>query len=221
MPSTRKLVFANSCYYHVFNRGLDRRDVFTSSREYLHAKKLVSYYSFHKPPVKYSKYVKLHDSRKVQIQESLTQKAVEVIAYCFMPNHFHFLLRQEVEGGVTEFASNFTNSYTKYFNLRHKRLGPLFQGLFKAVYVESDEQLVHLSRYIHLNPVTSHIIQFGDLSTYPWSSYIEYAGNSKQHIASSQIIRSFFKDQSDYVSFCKDQVGYARELKYVQHLTCE
>lgn len=96
-----------------------------------------------------------------------------------MPNHFHLLLQQIRDGGITEFISKLTNSYTRYFNIRNKRIGPLFQGEFKAVHVETDEQLIHLSRYIHLNPIVSYITK--KLESYQWFSYLEYLGRAKTY----------------------------------------
>ena len=76
---------------------------------------------------------------------------MEIICYCLMPNHLHLLLRQLMDGGISKFMSNFANSYTRYFNTKSKRKGPVFEGKFKAKRIETDEQLLHLSRHIHLN----------------------------------------------------------------------
>ena len=84
-----------------------------------------------------------------------------------MPNHFHLLLKQTIDNGISHFLSKFTNSYTKYFNTKYNRVGPVFQGVFKSVHIESDEQLMHLSRYIHLNPVVSAVVEKQNLLSYP------------------------------------------------------
>jgi len=80
---------------------------------------------------------------------------IELIAYCLMPNHFHFLLRQANKDGIDKFIKSLSTRYTMYFNKKHKRVGKLYQGVYKAVLVESESQLLHLSRYIHLNPKKS------------------------------------------------------------------
>lgn len=90
--------------------------------------------------------------------QSLPQH-LEIISYCLMPNHFHLLVKQVIDHGIVKCLNNFSNSYTRYFNIRHDRVGPLFQGRFKAVRIETDEQLLQVSRYIHLNPVASSLIE--------------------------------------------------------------
>ena len=146
MPTNRKIVFANNQFYHLFNRGVERRPVFTNKREFLRAVDLVNFYRFNKPPLRYSKYLVLGEDLRQNFLAGLKEKAVEIIAFCLMSNHFHFLVRQVQDSGTSKFMANFMNSYTKYFNANYQRVGPLFQGAFKAVHIESDEQLLHLSR---------------------------------------------------------------------------
>ena len=135
-----------------------------------------------------------------------------------MPNHFHFLLKQTAEEGIAKFMSNFQNSYTRYFNTRHNRVGPLFQGPFRAVRVETDEQLLHLSRYIHLNPYSSFVVKnIKDLEEYQWSSFKEYLGKEKG-FCQKEIVMSFFKNPQDYRKFVFDQADYQRELQKIKHL---
>ena len=100
---------------------------------------------------------------------------VDIGAYCLMPNHFHILLQQLQDNGISTFVRKLLNSYTRYFNTKNERIGPLFQGQFKAVRVESDEQLLHLTRYIHLNPLVGYVVK--DLRNFEWSSYLDYIKN--------------------------------------------
>lgn len=143
------------------------------------------------------------------------KKIVEIICYCLMPNHFHFLLKQVREGGITEFISKISNSYTKYYNIKNNRVGPLLQGDFKAVHVESDEQLIHLSRYIHLNPLVGYVTK--DLEIYRWSSYREYIGLDNSEICAKDIILGQFKSLDDYKQFVLDQEDYAKNLEMIKH----
>ena len=143
------------------------------------------------------------------------KRIVDIICYCLMPNHFHFLLRQNKEGGITEFISKISNSYTKYFNTKNERVGPLLQGEFQSVHIESNEQLLHLSRYIHLNPLIGYVTK--DLRTYKWSSYAQYLGLTNSNVCSKDIILEQFKSTDDYESFVLDQVSYARELDIIKH----
>lgn len=143
------------------------------------------------------------------------QSITDIICFCLMPNHFHFLLKQNRENGIVEFISKITNSYTKYFNMKNKRFGPLFQGRFKAVHIDSNEQLIHLSRYIHLNPLVSYVTK--DLESYPWSSYPEYLGKSDNEFCQKKIILEQFPQPSDYKKFVSDQEDYGKELEKIKH----
>lgn len=222
MPTNRKIAFANNYYYHVFNRGIDRREVFTDKREFLRAVETLKYYRFSSLKIKLSRFLKLTEEEKSKLLSKLAEnKLVEIISFCLMPNHFHFLLKQLQDNGISKFLANFTNSYTKYFNTKHERNGPLFQGLFKAVFVETDEQLVHLSRYIHLNPSTSSIIEIDNLKDYQWSSFSEYLNLIKGEICATEEILGFFKNAKTYEKFVFDQASYAKELHKIKHLVLE
>lgn len=116
--------------------------------------------------------------------------------------------------------SNFQNSYAKYFNIRTGRTGTLFQPMFQAVRIESDEQLIHVSRYIHLNPVTAFLAIPEKIREYKWSSYIEYLGGGQSSIK-KEVILNYFKSTQSYEKFVLDQVGYQRELDKIKHLVLE
>jgi len=143
------------------------------------------------------------------------EQIVDIVSYCLMPNHFHFLLKQNEDNGIMNFIRKSTNSYAKYFNIKRKRKGPLFEGKFKAVRVESNEQLLHLTRYIHLNPLIGYVTD--NLNIYRWSSYPEYLGNSELQICSKDIILDQFKSPKDYEGFVLDHVDYAKELDQIKH----
>lgn len=222
MPTNRKLVFTNNYYYHIFNRGVDRREVFTDKREYIRAVETLKYYQFSSQKIKLSRFLSLPENDKLKYLATNSQdKLVEIIAYCFMPNHFHFLLKQVTKGGISKFTANFSNSYTKYFNTKHERTGHLFQGLFKAVLVETDEQLLQLSRYIHLNPSTSSIVEINKLEKYLWSSLREYLKLHQIPICETQDVLGFFKQINQYRAFVFDQALYAKELHRIKHLVIE
>lgn len=220
MPSNRNIVFANGQYYHVFNRGVEKRPTFTTKYEYIRAKDTINLYRFGDLPIRYSKYLALNKEKKEKFLAELNenQLQIEIIAYCLMPNHFHFLLKQRRDNGVVKFVAKFTNSYTKYFNTKHERVGPLFQGVFKAVHVEDDEQLLHLSRYIHLNPVMGNIIKNEELRNYPWTSYQNYLNLVDNKMVSTEEIRSFFKTPMDYEKFVMNEADYQKQLRLIDYL---
>src|SRR3989304_848672 len=137
--------------YHIFNRGVEKREIFLDRLDYQRFINVTWYYTV--PEVsKYSLSSSTSGNTPRGWKTGGVRKKVEIICYCLMPNHYHFLLRQEETSGVSSFISLIQNSYTRYFNTKYKRIGPLFQGPFKAVRVETEEQLLHLSRYHNLNP---------------------------------------------------------------------
>lgn len=223
MPTNRKVVFANGEYYHIFNRGVEKRPTFTTKREFERAIDSINFYRFGELPIRYSKYLVLDREKKAEFLKNLdlTNLQVEIIAFCIMGNHFHILLKQLKDGGIAKFMAKFTNSYTKYFNTKHQRVGPLFQGVFKAVHIETDEQLLHLSRYIHLNPVTSFRVKFEDLDSYMWSSYPEYLGLVNRGIVNPTVVLDFFQKRSDYQKFVLDFADYQKQIQLIEHLIIE
>lgn len=143
------------------------------------------------------------------------KKIVDIVCYCLMPNHFHILLRQKRDGGITEFTSKLSNSYTKYINIKNNRVGPLFQGNFKAVHVETNEQLLHISRYIHLNPLVSYVAR--DLDNYKWSSYPEFVSFIGSEVCDKKIILDQFKSPEEYKRFVLNQADYGKNLEVIKH----
>lgn len=223
MSTQRGLVFSNDGYYHVFNRGIERRSVFLNKREYTRAVDLLTFYQYNTIPVRYSRFIELPAEKQQYYNDEMVAsgKSVQVVAYCLMPNHFHFLLRQSRAKGIATYVSNIQNAYTKYFNTKHERVGPLFQGVFKAVYVETDEQLLHLTRYIHLNPVASSLIMKEQLDTYSWSSYPTYLGEVGNSLIDTVTIKVILSLVPKYKDFVLDQVEYAKKLEKIKHMTLE
>lgn len=205
----RSIPFVTEQVYHVYNRGSEKRTIFEDRRDCQRFLKTLTYYQLEGPKPKLSHFFKYQNFKPNQ-----AQKLVEILSFCLMPNHFHLLLKQLKDGGITNMVTHLSLSYTKYYNTKYSRIGPLFQGTFKAVLIESDEQLIHVSRYIHLNPLVSFLTK--SLEQYEWSSYQEYL-MGKDGICSKEQILSFFKSPKDYESFIKDQAGYALELEFIKH----
>ncbi|MCR4305988.1 MAG: transposase [Candidatus Daviesbacteria bacterium] len=223
MATIRKLVFRDGEIYHVFNRGMDRRTTFTEKREFERMQKLIRFYRHKDIPIRFSKVIQQPEDTREKILGALYQgeKVVDILSYCLMPNHFHFLLKQKTEKGIPSFISNITNAYTKYFNTKHERTGPLLEGVFKAVHIESDEQLVHVSRYIHLNPVVSGVIAENELENYQWASYPEYLSLSNMEISQKDLILDMFKTVKVYREFVNNQIDYGKQLEVIKHLILE
>lgn len=210
----RIIPFISGEFYHLYNRGLEKRDIFTQSRDYSHFIQTFLYYQIQNPKPKFSTF-----RRNKIFPVDHSKKIVEIIGYCLMPNHFHLLVKQLKEGGISEFMRRFILSYIKFRNLKYNHQGPLFNGSFKAVLIESDEQLIHTSRYIHLNPLVSLLVK--DLDLYPWSSYEEYIGLNSNNQVSKDEVLNFFKSPQDYQKFVLDQADYGRTLELLKHKIIE
>lgn len=213
--SYHQAVFVNGQFYHVFNRGVEKRTTFIDRRDYNRFVDSLNYYSAKDQHVRFS-----FRSRMAADDKNVSTGPLfaEIIVYCLMPNHFHLLLKQVNDNGITMFLSKLSNSYTKYFNTRYGRIGPLFQGSFKAVRIESDEQLLHVSRYIHLNPLMDYLTK--DIQNYSHSSYSEYLGIRKGFCHKNYIMDNFISTKA-YEKFVLDQEDYGRLIKLLGRATHE
>lgn len=209
MPQ-RRIILATGETYHIFNRSLHQAPLFMDKREFTVFLAAMNYYRQLKPPIKFSLYRQQPHKYKVDFKEVL----VKIIAYCLMPDHYHFILTQLEEGGIRAFIHRLTTSYSCYLNLRHKQKGAVFESRFKAIRVTTQKQLVHLSRYIHLNPVTSYLVE--DPINYNYSSYKIYLKKEKSDFIDFSNVMDFFPQ--DYKQFVLNQKDYQRELKRIKCL---
>ena len=217
----RKFVLATNETYHIYNRSVARESIF-SSAIYLRKIVEISDYYRYRQQLRLSQFKNLPIDQKKEYIKSRKNKTrlVEIYAFAFMPNHYHFLLRQLTDNGITNFISNLQNSFAKYFNIKNDRNGSLFQNSFKGKRIESEEQLVHVSRYIHLNPVTSYLIELDDLVDYPWTSFRLYHYDLDLFV-NKELLMESFKSKDDYYKFVADQVDYQRTLDKIKDLVLE
>lgn len=195
--------------YHVFNRGVNKSNIFFKRADYSYFLEAARHYRTE--TIKFSRSV--FGADPVSAKEK-SGPFVEIYAYCLMPNHFHFLVKQLVDDGITSYFRRVSNSYSHHLNLKYKRVGTLFESRFKNVLVESEDQLVHLSRYIHLNPAASNLI--GNAKRYEWSSYKDYFEEGDEFV-STDLVMGLFKSGKNYEEFVADQVDYARQLHKLKH----
>lgn len=191
-------------YYHIYNRGVDKRAVFVDVQDA--DRFLESMKAFNAVLPIGSLYELSFLSANPKLGGS-TAKLVETIAYCLNPNHYHFILRQKVDGGISEFMKRLNGGYTWYFNNRRKRNGALFQGRFRSVHVDSNEYLLHLSAYVNLNDKVHHIRNRVARSS--WNSY--HSGTKS--ICSKSIILNQFRTPSEYAIFAQESLRDIRERK--------
>jgi len=221
MPA-RYVPLVENYYYHVFNRGVNKRPIFKSKYEYRRFLLLLRFYNSLEYPIKFSKFIKLSVDQRKEIWNRLGKEKnhTDILSFCLMPNHFHLLLKQNSENGISKLLGNLQNSYARYFNIKNERIGHLFQGQFKAVKVDSEEQLLHVSRYIHLNPYSSAVVKnLNTLQKYEWSSLPEYLDKVLFNLCSKKDIIGNFKNKESYKKFVLDNADYQKELDNIKHLT--
>lgn len=211
--------------YHIFNKGVAGQPTFKTKRDYNRFLETMFYYQNEDVPIRFSKLMTLPSKQQLEILHYLGRKRqfiVDILTYCLMPNHFHLLLRQVKSSGIAKYAANTTNSHTRYFNTKNEREGPLFKGKFQAVRIESEEQLLHVTRYIHLNPYSSYVVKtLDDLFSYPYSSLRKYLGLEKNQPIENKTVLGYFKSTEAFKRFTLDQADYQRQLERIKHLTLE
>jgi putative transposase len=194
MPSKYSIKeYEPGAYYHIFNRGVEKRIVFQDEADY---KTFLGYLHLYLTDPHLS-----GDSRKTR-PPSLPIKNytgnITLLAYCLMPNHFHLFVHQDQIDGINHFMRSLMSEYVRYFNKKYNRVGSLFQGPYKAVKITSETQWVYLSKYIHRNPLP--ISPFREsperLCEYKYSSYQNYLGQFKQSWVSTSDILSHFSGSS-------------------------
>lgn len=212
--STKPRRFTINLYYHVFNCGVEKRNIYSHPSDYQRFLATLNYYKrdqrvglgqflIMKPEdqEKYLKNVDLHP-------KGVNDLRVKLVAYCLMPNHFHLLLKPERLDGITVFISDISNSYTRYFNSKYERIGGLLQGTFKAKEIDSRESLLQVSRYIHLNPIRSFYTNpngiFRKPEEYTYSSYKEWVDLEQKTLTDKDEVSSILGTTDDKVTVYKN-----------------
>ncbi len=234
MGGTRKIQFVEHHYYHIYNRGVDKRRIFLDDFDYIRF--LESLRDFNDVEVVGGIYLKKFIEKKFgtdgpKSPKKFKEQLVRILCYCLMPNHYHFLLEQIEENGITKFMGRLNGGYTNYFNLKHKRSGRLFEGPFQAVLIKRDNQLTHILRYIHLNPLNILEPNWQEegikdleraekfLEGYRWSSHLAYLSGQESQIINKGIFNEIFKDKTDYQNFLRDWV--VKDLPRLKDLILE
>ena len=212
----RNFSFSISEYYHIYNRGTDKRVIFLDEEDYQRFMNLLYLCNSQNSIV----------FREIPIGEAYENERggtlVDIGAYCLMPNHFHILIREKIENGVSLFMKKLLTGYTMYFNTKYARSGGLYEGPFRATHVTEDRYLKYLFSYIHLNPVKIIDPKWKEdgiadrdgakdfLSKYAYSSYPEYLGTSRREwkILNRVAFPEYFADQKDFAEFTTEWLTF-------------
>lgn len=174
----RKRQFIAGEYYHIYNRGTNKCRIFLSDENYRFLLK--------------------------RVKDAVAKFNIAVIAYCLMPNHYHFLLRQNSDLSISDFMQFIFNSYSKAFNAVYNRSGTLFEGPFQNVHVDKESYLIHLCRYIHRNPIDGEKPLVSNLMDWTYSNYPEWLELRNGTLVDKVFILERFQDKSAYQEFVLD-----------------
>lgn len=139
------------------------------------------------------------------MEKRLEHFQVSIIAFCLMPNHYHFLLRQDSDNPLRNFIQSLFNSYSKAFNKMFGRTGTLFESPFKAIHIDKHNYLIHLCRYIHRNPLDARLVD--DLQNWKYSNYLEWIGKRSSLLVDLEFVKNNFKNSEEYIKFVTDYVS--------------
>jgi REP-associated tyrosine transposase len=177
-------------YYHIYNRGVEKRAIFACEENYRFLLR--------------------------RIKEFLPDYSVTIIAYCLMPNHYHFLVRADEDGGISPFLQRLFNSYTQAFNQQEKRSGALFEGRAKSVLIDKNSYLFHIARYIHLNPVRAGLTKRPE--DWVYSNYLEFIGLRKDPLYDDSFVYEQFGTPPEYRKFVEDAIPDEIERKLEKYM---
>ncbi|OGI70511.1 hypothetical protein A3A09_00670 [Candidatus Nomurabacteria bacterium RIFCSPLOWO2_01_FULL_42_20] len=222
MPKQPRIIEKGKIY-HVFNRGVEKRKIFMNDQDYsrfiiglefFNQKNPIDLWGFLTKNLKGKNVQKLLAEKLKEERAKKSKPIVEILVFCLMPNHFHLVIREIVEGGLSWFM-NKMGGYSSYFNKQNKRVGPLFQSRFKCVLINNDQQLQAIFNYVHTNAV--ELIEHGwkefrvkdykkaidFLNNYKWSSYRDYIEEPTNSLVTN---RDFFNNLLDGSNGCRDAV---------------
>jgi putative transposase len=223
MPNPRRELLANQEIYHIYNKSIANEEIFNYKRSIDRALDLINFCRFIQE-LRYSRFKLLPGEIREEYYNKMLKKPplVEIYAYSIMPTHYHILLKQLQENGIASFISKFQNAFAKYFNKKNNRKGGLFIRPFKAKRIASDELFLHVSRYIHLNPVTSYLINFDNLVNDQRSSFSYYLDSKHVNkLINTKLASSLVGSKNKYKKFVNNQVDYQRNLRKIKNYTLD
>jgi len=221
---TRNIEFSVDEYYHIYNRGTDKRKIFTNANEYFRFLVLL-YVCNSDIKVDIGDHLRQGLTLSEIFQMDKEKDLVSIGSYCLMPNHFHLLIHEKEEGGISLFMQKLQTAYTMYFNKKHDRNGALFQGTFKAQHITKDIYLKYLFAYINLNPIKLIDSKWKEdgikslqkseeyLDEYKYSSYLDLIGIERMEnkILDLSVFPEYFDSKLEFKDFAKEWLTFKEE----------
>lgn len=209
--------FESDAVYHVYNRGVDRRVIFNDERDYAVFLSFLKYALLSDKDLNKSEEIDpglISDAARFNLRRLGLYGELELLSFCLMPNHFHLLLYQHTADAITQLMRSVATGYSMYFNKRYERSGTLFEGVYKASRIKSDAYWIHISRYIHLNPIDLGV----DYKKFNYSSYRFYSGDARAEWVNTSMLLDNFKNSEDYEKFHDEYIPRRKELLEVKGL---
>lgn len=201
----RKTSFAKNNFYHIYNRGVDKRSVFEDEKDLLRFLQSMEEFNTELPIGSIYQKVFYENKNFGGSTPKKSKRLVNFIAFCVNQNHFHFILEPLVDDGIQKFMHRISTGYTCYFNEKHNRSGALFQGRYKAIHIETNEYLLHLSAYVNLNDKVHRELNKEWMKKYPISSFSQYTeeenGIKSKTRCEKGIVLEQFKSKKEYEKF--------------------
>jgi putative transposase len=208
-------IFPEGEYFHIFNKSISNYQIFGNNHLKDRMMTTLSYYNQQKINYSLSLYLRRH-SVSQDILTVYNNPLVKFIAYCIMPDHYHLLVKIIINNSISKYINDLENSYSRYFNVLHDRKGPLWQNPYKFVHIKSEEQFLHVLRYIHLNPTSSSLVKKPE--DWYYSSYKKYISYQTLLIDTKEIS---INNLPSFVSFHENQIDYQKTLKINRKLYLE
>lgn len=208
--------------YHVFNKTINNFPVFKFDSNCNLFLKTIRYYRSSKATLSLSLLNRLSEDQLDSLNQLINCRKyfkIDIIAYTLMPNHYHFIIQQLADNGLSKFINDVFNSYTRHLNIKQERKGSIFLSKYKAEPIKTDESLVHVSRYIHINAYMANLVtSLDDMINYPWSSYKEYISGKNDLCNTKPILSLFNNNPNSYQKFCQNHADYKKSLLQLSYL---
>ena len=218
----RKAIFANGEFYHIYNRGTDKRSIFSDTNDQKRFLQSMQEFNTLDPIGSIYEHCRINrfgsSTSKSGKKNERDNQLVNMVAYCLNPNHYHFILEQVAEKGIEKYMQRLGTGYSKYFNNKHERSGGLFEGKFQAVHIDSNEYLLHVSVYVNLNDRVHGFGSSASKNQYgkvvkSRSSWDEYLGNTKEEFCTKDDVLGQFKNIKEYKTYAENVLVGIRERK--------
>lgn len=213
----RKNLFKEGQIFHIFNRSIANFGIFKDYNNCWRFLQTIDYYNQQNKSINLGLFLKSNRDYFPNILLPKTDNLVKIISYCLMPDHYHLLLKIVKDNLLSKYINDVENSFSRFFNTRFKRKGPLWEGRFKAKKIKSNEILLHVSRYIHLNPCTANLVK--NPQDWFFSSYRMIIND--QNLLKNVITEISINDPKNYLKFVENHKDYQRKLKLIKKLILE